>query len=104
MSSAKNAQCSPYKIHLQELVRHIDPKNESSEFNQRLARHVRCLDSAIEIERQELLQKLEAFSDQLRNISTQPTPDNLRAYEKKIAALRDREDDLIAKLDTAKQV
>lgn len=63
MSSAKNANCSPYKIHLQELVKHLEPQNEYSEFNQNLVRHVQSLDSAIELERQELLAKLESFSE-----------------------------------------
>lgn len=56
------AKTSPYKLHLQELVKHIEP-NQSTEFNQHLARHVQSLDSAIELERQDLLHKLESFSD-----------------------------------------
>jgi len=64
MSTAKTTKpCSPYKLHLQELVKHIEPKNAYTEFNQHLVRHVQSLDSAIEQERQELLAKLESFSD-----------------------------------------
>jgi len=92
MSGAKLSE-SPYKLHLQELVKHVEPRNQT-EFDRKLIKHVQSLDLAIESERQELLQKLETFSQQLRAIPAKSQVVDAKVYEKRIAALADREEEL----------